>query len=1277
MQKNHRFRTRRQNSGFQSPYQSLEPRQLLASVVANFSTDFPSSQSQPTAGWEFQWNAPTPGDLNSGAIDDPATVFKSLRSTNTINGWTSDGDTNFLSDPSGGFVRLSQFGGHPGVGSETPASNIDRYSIASFTVSESGHYQLTDSVISLFPKVLNGNTDGVEYRVFVNREAPVERGVVTKNSKAYFDTSLGFLKSGDTVHVAFGANGTHYHDYFETDFSLTHTPELEQTVGNFRNDFASTTSTNSQSEYGWDYLWNAPSNWTGAKNVNHRSGVIGNPDSYQQLQLAGDTWTADGDLDGLNSAPDYFLRLDETGGQPGNGFQPSFLADRFTIAAFTVEHSGIYGLADSFITVAGDSLDGMEVIVHVEDGPILLSKNVSGGANVSFDTDLGYMTKGDTVYVAFGANGGHARDKFEMDFSVKRVLPRPAPNLSLLDHDGEIVSVNDAKFGAVRDDHRDDRLAIEAALQYAKSVSASELSFNRGTYNISTDGLTEFESIFRISRTSDLVVNGNGSTLIVDSYTHPLFTSHFSSNIIFKDMTIDFARRVPASGSQVNDLYKPLTFTQGVISNLNPASNTFTLNVNTDAFVSPDETFTIDNSRGWGYAVDRYVNGRLKTGSDWHYPTRGVTPGAVDGQYTIEVSHTVGLANGDRYIMQRRHNVSMFGMYNGSEDITVMGVTAYSAPAVFVGSLYSSSINVIDSDVKIRPNDWPTDPTAQRWKSINADGVHIQSARVGAWVENSTFDGLGDDVMNFYTRPMTIHSSASPTQFTIGLVVDNDIRTTPEATLQPGDHLTFYDPVEGGIIRKVQVVTAERVFLPSPTEPGESVGMHSITIDQPVTGFILGSHHDAGGYRDDTTVFNADISESAVVQDSLFSNSRRYGNFLMASNVQLIDNVYEGLSDEAIAAHNEPGWPLGLFADDILIQGNEFSNNGFSFRYLYDDFHSGTIGFKAARFLLPTDPTNRNGELNQLVDENIPAFSDLQIRDNLFYHWRKSAISIRNADNVEIVGNTISTGLDKNLSRSTSKTPPFDIHFTQNVSIVGNSYDGGYQTVSEGNNVGLSESETRTAGQQGLSTWAKFDKGAILQDSSGNGSTVRFSSPNVSAEGKFYTSAKFTGANTVSLTQATENTTTQRTVSLWFNVDDASRDGKQVLFEEGNLSNGLNIYIDEGMLFVGGWALGRFNSFLNTSVESGKWNHVALVIDSTAGKLRGYLNGKKFQAADATEIPVHGRIANVGRVGQAGTRFANDEVFTGAGSGLVGNVDDVRIYDRAIGDREISGLAGR
>ncbi len=61
----------------------------------------------------------------------------------------------------------------------------------------------------------------------------------------------------------------------------------------------------------------------------------------------------------------------------------------------------------------------------------------------------------------------------------------------------------------------------------------------------------------------------------------------------------------------------------------------------------------------------------------------------------------------------------------------------------------------------------------------------------------------------------------------------------------------------------------------------------------------------------------------------------------------------------------------------------------------------------------------------------------------------------------------------------------------------------------------------------------------------------------------------------------------QRTISLWFRADDVSiSTQKQVLFEEGGTTRGLNVYLSGGSLYVGGWNIsesGWTGTFLNTN----------------------------------------------------------------------------------------------
>ena len=378
-------------------YEQLEPRQLLAVLVANFGDDFPLGNDALQTGWQYQWNAPVNGDPSSGGINHPETEFVSLAPTSTGTNWSPDGDLLAQNDLNAAYLRLSAFGGHPGATGDVVGGE-NRYAIASYTISESGYYSIEDSFVGLqgasyAPLLSKYQNDGVEYLVFVNRESPIESGVVHAKTKAYFDTSLGFLSKGDTVHVAFGANTNDLSDYFTTDFSIVRNVELEEVVGEFRNDFSGDTSTDS----GWSYLWNPPANWNQVGSTDFTQGEIGDPNNYVPLKQAGGIWTADGDLDGLNSSPDHFLKLSPTGGHAGSGYSDSPFEDRFAIAAFTVENSGLYAIQQSHFTVDSRSDDGMEIFIHVDDEPIISSQTVAAGQVASFDQSLGYLKQGETI----------------------------------------------------------------------------------------------------------------------------------------------------------------------------------------------------------------------------------------------------------------------------------------------------------------------------------------------------------------------------------------------------------------------------------------------------------------------------------------------------------------------------------------------------------------------------------------------------------------------------------------------------------------------------------------------------------------------------------------------------------------------------------------------------------------------------------------------------------------------------------------------------------------
>ncbi len=169
----------------------------------------------------------------------------------------------------------------------------------------------------------------------------------------------------------------------------------------------------------------------------------------------------------------------------------------------------------------------------------------------------------------------------------------------------------------------------------------------------------------------------------------------------------------------------------------------------------------------------------------------------------------------------------------------------------------------------------------------------------------------------------------------------------------------------------------------------------------------------------------------------------------------------------------------------------------------------------------------------------------------------------------------------------------------------------------------------------------------------------------------------------------------QRSVSLWFKANELSEESdKQVLFEEGDSSRGLNAYLDDDVLYVGTWdgsgpgssgsgsgENGQQGTWVSTElsgegVPAGKWNHVALVLDGAdtlkPDALKVYLNGEEMGSGEASQLLGHDGAVTLGNI--AGTTRFHDGVGSGF-QGLVGALDEVQIFNQALSGDQVKTLA--
>ncbi|MFT5522405.1 MAG: VCBS repeat-containing protein, partial [Pirellulaceae bacterium] len=155
--------------------------------------------------------------------------------------------------------------------------------------------------------------------------------------------------------------------------------------------------------------------------------------------------------------------------------------------------------------------------------------------------------------------------------------------------------------------------------------------------------------------------------------------------------------------------------------------------------------------------------------------------------------------------------------------------------------------------------------------------------------------------------------------------------------------------------------------------------------------------------------------------------------------------------------------------------------------------------------------------------------------------------------------------------------------------------------------------------------------------------------------------------------------TSEKTIELWFKAD--AVDDRQVLYEQGDSSNGFNVYLDAGQIYFGAWntqpgdSSHDFTSFISQSVEAGTAYHVAAVFHHR--QLHLYLNGVSVATAEPNQlsnsINGHAGNATIGAF-QSSTLFHDGPDTTDdnpAEAFFNGVIDELVIYKTAFNSRTV------
>ena len=550
--------------------------------------------------------------------------------------------------------------------------------------------------------------------------------------------------------------------------------------------------------------------------------------------------------------------------------------------------------------------------------------------------------------------------------SAADLRPQPLRTMTC----GRVLQASD--FGACPDDGKDDWRALTrafATLSEAAADSAEpvKLKIAPGRYEI-TPRDAESTHCFSLSGLTWFEIDAEGAESLVKDPTKALLSITQCRYGIIRGIRLDYAE---------------LPFTQGRIRNIRIEEKTYDF-VPDEGFPAPDGANFLQSKTRWG-SLFREDGSMLKDAAPNLVQVYSVQR-LDDGAFRISTGNNVirELRENDRLAIIARYNGRSSYRIVDSWQISLIDLVNYAGPAGGFSSA-KSMINVLDCAVEKLPG---------RLISQNADCVHVTPAEFGPWIEGCRFEGQQDDAINIKTELLHIEGHQTPERFVVS------------GTLQTGDSLRLFAPVEGDMLGWFKVTSVRRL--------GGS--RSEITVTPGYEGALT-----CGKGKECHMFFNDNrANRGFVIRNNHFRNSRRYAMLIQAVDGEIAGNRMEHTSTAAIVLQNSASWPEGFVPRNVVIRDNVIDHCGFdaSFR---------ALGGLAAPVMMATnvcgsrngaEPARWKGVEGIVFERNtvhapisaavfLSGVLDSRFTDNSFHTDRAEAVEVRNCAGLTIADNRI------------------------------------------------------------------------------------------------------------------------------------------------------------------------------------------------------------------------------------------------------------------------------
>jgi hypothetical protein len=821
----------------------------------------------------------------------------------------------------------------------------------------------------------------------------------------------------------------------------------------------------------WQYLWNAPSDWTGTSSADAADQRFGDPEHYVPLQTSDRGYQPAGNEEIDLSEPHRNLRLSKTGGRVGAGFQQTDSNNRvtrFAIAAWTVQEDGVHAIRDSWFKTNATS-KGVDIVIHVNDEDPIYRRRLAG-PDEAFNTDLGYLKAGDVVYVGFGGGANDQGGTFQHDFSIVKL---DSPGLTVLHSDG-VSTVSEpgttdtftVSLNARPESTKRIIVDIEVEDPTELSTNRRRLFFNRSNWNVAQtvtvtgvdddldDGISRTRVTARINpATANLeYLDVQEKSIIVSNMDNEILTplaSQIGSGIVRglnRIVLVPGEYDLSPVNPQAAHLYISWAEDVTIVAD-DVKINATEFNTGVVLRDSSDVTLqglTFDHSRLpftqaniTGFAADKsWFDIQIHAG--YELPQDGDSTRMIFHDRNSRLVKENTLARFDATVTELGGRHFRVNTFAADDEVNVGDFVSLTLPintphAIWVDEsqrikLKNVTVNSSTSfaffetlgeaneyfALTVTPGDRPEGANIDRLISSNYDGFHSKNASVGPKVESSRFSDTGDD-------GIAINGS-------YGLLVRNEGDSIVVASkwrltrFEAGDRIRVYSEATG--TTSVATVTEVTPYedgdidfenlrdqlLPNLRNPESQFrDGYRLTLSQPIEG-VAGD-----------LISNLDrIGAGFEIRDNVVENTRARGFALKSPSGVVEGNDLEHIAVTGILISPESTfWMEGDFARQVEIRDNHIKNAGF--------FIANANRRVGGGILVVADPNlsfrgHRNIEIENNLLERIEGPSiavsnaiGVRVLDNWIRESNRtengfgqgSAIWIENANNIRVDGNTL------------------------------------------------------------------------------------------------------------------------------------------------------------------------------------------------------------------------------------------------------------------------------